>query len=41
VSKDYQTSRGRAGIGRVTAKKTKPAKEVVASSADVDDGLPV
>jgi putative transposase len=38
VSKNYQTSRGRAGTGRVTAKKTKPA---ALASTEVDPGLPV
>jgi transposase-like protein len=41
VSKNYQTSRGRAGTGRVTAKKTKPSKPPAAGpSTEVDDGLP-
>jgi putative transposase len=38
VSKNYQTSRGRAGTGRVTAQKTKPVQP---QSTEVDDGLPV
>jgi hypothetical protein len=38
VSKNYQTSRGRAGTGRVTARKTTP---VPPPSAEVDDGLTV
>jgi putative transposase len=40
VSKNYQTDRGRAGTGRVTAKKTKPARPAALASTEVDAGLP-
>ncbi len=40
LSKNYQTDRGRAGTGRVTAKKTKPARPAAPASTEVDTGLP-
>ena len=41
MSKNYQTSRGPAGTGRVTAKKTKASKAApVPPATEVDPGLP-